>query len=186
MNKKTSPKNREKLSQLPKEELVEIIVTQQEVIEYFKQEIEKLKLSRDLNSQTSSKPPSSDLLFKSEKKKEKSEKKRKPGGQPGHQGKTRKGFGRVDRYELLRASHCCDCGQDLASGKIRKIEKQQVAQLVSRPVEIVEYQRLHLECSHCQKLTHCDWSPKIVRPTRFRSQTTRIIRVARKLRTLAI
>jgi hypothetical protein len=56
-----------------------------------------------LDSQTSSKPPSSDLLKKSEKKKETGKKKRKPGGQPGHEGKTRKGFGRVDRIEILKA-----------------------------------------------------------------------------------
>ena len=66
MSKKTSQKNREKLSQLPTEELVEMILTQQDVIEYLKQEIEKLKASRDLDSKTSSKPPSLDLLKKSE------------------------------------------------------------------------------------------------------------------------
>ena len=52
--------------------------------------------------------PSSDLLKKSENKK-------KPGGQPGHEGKTRKGFGRVDRHEVLRACKCHHGGQDLAS-----------------------------------------------------------------------
>lgn len=104
MSKKTSTKNREKLSQLSREELVEIILTQQEVIEYLKQEIEKLKASRNLDSKTSSKPPSSDLLKKSEKKKEqKSENKKKPGGQPGHKGKTRKGFGRVDRARSFKS-----------------------------------------------------------------------------------
>lgn len=65
MSKQTSAKNREKLSQLSKKELVEMILTQQEVIEYLKQEIEKLKVSRDLDSKISSKPPSSDLLKKS-------------------------------------------------------------------------------------------------------------------------
>lgn len=63
MSKKTSTRNREQLSQLSKEELVDIIVSPQEVIEYLKQEIEKLKVSRDLNSKTSSKPPSSELTF---------------------------------------------------------------------------------------------------------------------------
>lgn len=58
-------------------------------------------------SQISSKPPSTDLLRKSEKEKEvtleeKEKRKRKPGGQPGHQGKTRKGFNRVERYEILK------------------------------------------------------------------------------------
>ncbi len=104
MRKQASTRNREKLSQLSREELVEIILAQQEVIEDLKQEIEKLKISRESDSKTSSKPPSSDLLKKSEKKKEqKLEKKKKPGGQPGHQGKTRKGFGRVDRARSFKS-----------------------------------------------------------------------------------
>jgi transposase len=54
-----------------------------------------------LDSKTSSKPPSGDILKKSENKKalleeEPNHPKRKPGGQPGYQGKTRKGFSRVD------------------------------------------------------------------------------------------
>ena len=113
MRKKTSTRNREKLSQLSKEELVEMILAQQKVIEVLKQEIEKLKVIRQTDSRTSSKPPSLDLLKKSEKKKDKSEQKRNPGGQSGHQGKTRKGFTRIDRFEVLRASHCCHCGEDL-------------------------------------------------------------------------
>lgn len=162
MSKKTSQQNREKLSQLSHEELVEIILTQQEIIEDLKQEIGKLKVSRDLDSKISSKPPSSDLLKKSEKKKEKEKKKTKAGGQPGHQGKTRKGFERVDRYSLLAAKICHNCSRELESAEVAKIEKQQVAQLVPRPIEIVEYQRHHLKCAHCQKLTHSDWSPEIV------------------------
>ena len=49
MSKKASTRNREKLSQLSTEELVEIILAQQEVIEQLKQEIEKLKVSRGLD-----------------------------------------------------------------------------------------------------------------------------------------
>ena len=67
MSNKNYTKNREKLSQLSTEELVEIILTQQKVVESLRQEIEKLKASRDIDSQTRSKPPSSDLLKKSEK-----------------------------------------------------------------------------------------------------------------------
>ena len=61
----------ETLSQLPSEELVSIIVQQQRVIEQFKQEIEqfkqeiqRLKAQQNTDSQTSSKPPSTDLLKK--------------------------------------------------------------------------------------------------------------------------
>ena len=48
------------------------------------------------------------------------------------------------------------------SAKISKIEKQQVAQLVSKPIEIVEYQRLDLECPHCQQLADSNWSPEMI------------------------
>lgn len=73
-----------------------------ETIKALTAEIARLKeiISRD--SKTSSKPPSLDIIKKSENKKltqetVADEAKRKPGGQPSHEGKTRKGFGRVDR-----------------------------------------------------------------------------------------
>lgn len=96
----------ETLIQLPPEQLVKIIVQQQQVIEQqqqaieqLTQEVNRLKVSAGLDSQISSKPPSTDLLKKPEKAKEQPEvkaeaPKRKPGGQPGHPGKTRKGNGR--------------------------------------------------------------------------------------------
>jgi transposase len=162
MSQETPEKNREKLSQLSREELVEIILTQQEAIKSLSEKIERLELSRDLDSKISSKPPSSDLLKKSEKKKETEKKKRKPGGQAGHQGKTRKSFGRIDRVEVLIAEECGHCGQKLTFVEPIKIETKQVAQLVAKPIEIVEYQRHHLKCDCCQKVTTADWSPEII------------------------
>ena len=94
------------VDQLSREELVKIVLTQQKLIEKLQQELENLKERQPSNSKTSSKPPSSDLIQKSEtakvdnSKESESEAKRKPGGQPGHIGKTRKGFGRVDRYQI--------------------------------------------------------------------------------------
>ena len=90
---------------------------QQLVIEKLQQEIYRLKAIQKLDSQASSKPPSTDLLLKPEKPKQprdksagdksnssgdnsagaKSDKpKRKPGGQPGHPGDTR------SRAELIQ------------------------------------------------------------------------------------
>ncbi|BAY29562.1 transposase IS66 [Nostoc carneum NIES-2107] len=165
---------REKLLQLEREQLVDIIFEQaiatmklnSRILE-LEQELEKLKVSRDLDSKTSSKPPSGDIVKKSEKKLEEAQEedktpKRKPGGQPGHQGKTRKGFGRVDRFEILRPQLCRCCGQREFSGEPIKIETQQVAQLVERPIEIVEYQRYTCICSECGETQKADWSQEIV------------------------
>ncbi|BAT56556.1 Transposase IS66 (plasmid) [Nostoc sp. NIES-3756] len=166
--------DRESLNQLSKEELVEIIIEQRKVISELQkiilelqQEIERLKVSRDLDSSNSSKPPSQDIHKKSENKKvpaqeESNPPKKKPGGQLGHQGKTRKGFGRVDRYEILRPSECVLCGQKAFAPLAVKVEKQAVAQLVERPIEIVEYQRHTCVCECCGNIQTASWSPDIV------------------------
>jgi transposase len=145
--------DREILNQLAPSQLVEIIIEQAKAIEQLKsrvveleKKIQELKVSRDVDSTISSKPPSADLLKKTEKKpeaqpSESKTPKRKPGGQPGHPGKTRKGFCRVDRFEILRPQVCRCCGQEEFSSEPIKIETQQVAQLVERPIYIVEYQK---------------------------------------------
>ncbi len=166
--------NRETLLQLAPEQLVDIIVEQAIAIEKLnsrilelEEKVEKLKVSRDLDSSTSSKPPSGDILKKTENKQqdkpEESEApKRKPGGQPGHQGKTRSGFGRVDSYEILRPTDCVYCGQKAFATVAVKIEKQSVAQLVEHPIEIVEYQRQTCVCECCGNIQTASWSPDIV------------------------
>ncbi len=143
----------ESICQLTREELVELVIRQQEIIEkqqkkieQLEQELEKLKTSRNLDSKNSSKPPSTDILKKPEQKPEEPQRdeeteKRKPGGQPGHEGKTRKGFARIDRIEILRPQLCNCCGQKRFAETPIEEEIQQVAQLVERPIEIVEYHR---------------------------------------------
>ncbi len=152
--------NDDELYQLSKEQLVEIIKALQT-------EMARLKESLNLDSKTSSKPPSTDLLKKSEKKKPQPEAdptqtKRKPGGQPGHEGKTRKGFGRVDRIEVWGPEVCRDCGGKNFAPNTVKVEVQQVAQLVANPIEIVEYHRQHYQCTHCGASCVADWLEEMV------------------------
>ena len=105
------------------------------------------------------------MLKKPEKKQQGNQKQiknKKPGGQLGHQGKTRKGFGRVDRYSVLKAAKCSSCGQLLEGAKSLKIEKQSVAVLVERPIEIVEYQRHHVRCQCCGETTTPAWPNQMI------------------------
>lgn len=150
----------EELNQLSKEQLVEIIKALQE-------EVARLKQSLKIDSKTSSKPPSQDIHKKSENKKtppqeESNQPKKKPGGQPGHQGKTRKGFGRVDHYEILRPLNCDYCGQKAFAPLAVKVEKHTVAQLVERPIEVVEYQRQTCLCECCGNLQVAHWPQDII------------------------
>lgn len=157
-NRAPQEANDDELYQLSKEQLVEIIKT-------LLDEIARLKESLSLDSKTSSKPPSLDLLKKSEKKKpqpeaEETKTKRKPGGQPGHEGKTRKGFGRFDRIEILRSEACPNCG-GMHLEPI-SVEVQQVAQLVANPIELVEYHRHHCQCRHCGTSSSAAWSDEMI------------------------
>ncbi|GET44569.1 IS66 family transposase [Microseira wollei] len=158
----------EKLTQLPVEQLVALLVQQQRVIELLQQEIERLKVSAATDSQTSSKPPSTDLLKKPTQKKPTPEPttdqkpKRLPGGQPGHAGKTRKGFGRVDRYEIQKPQVCSHCGSTDWVSQPVSISCQQVAQLVERPIEVVEYQRHSCRCRSCGQTTIADWPTEVI------------------------
>lgn len=138
------------LYQLSKGELVEMIKALQA-------ERARLKEKLNLDSQTSSQSPSQDLIKKSEKKKstleaEETKMKRKPGGQPGHQGKTRKGFGRVDKIAPLSPQLRPHCGGTHLTTDSQKVEIQQVAQLVAHPIEIVEYHRHHYQRRRCGHL----------------------------------
>jgi transposase len=125
---------------------VQIVLALQELVLQQQTTIEKLQVFLDRDSKTSSKPPSSDLIKKSEKRKEEVEGARRPGGQKGHQGKTRKGFGRIDKIEIIKIEKCPVCGgTDLEKGSLWE-RSHVVAQLVEKPIEIVEYKQ---ECGYC-------------------------------------
>jgi transposase len=147
--------DRATLLQSPPEVLVDIIMAQQKMIEQLVEEVERLKQRFNSDSQSSSKPPSSDVHKRSEKasrvedSEPAGEVKRKPGGQPGHVGKTRKGFGRIERYELIRPQQCRACGgQDFMEVPVQ-IQTQTVAQLVECPIEVVSYQQHTCRCRGC-------------------------------------
>ncbi len=139
--------------QTPIEALVELVLRQQEIIQQLVAEVERLKTNASSDSRSSSSPPSSDIHKRSEQGKpeesEGQEGKRKPGGQPGHEGKTRKGFGRVDRYEVVRPSECPACGGTEFAPTPVKVKRYQVAELVERAIEVMEYEQQCCSCENC-------------------------------------
>lgn len=155
------------VKQFTHEELVQLVLAQQKLITKLQEELEKLKQQQPSNSKTSSKPPSSDLLQKSEKapvespQESESRPKRKPGGQPGHLGKTRKGFGRVDRFQISFPDECSHCGSRELSDALG-YRQQQVACLVAKPIEIVEYQFAKCQCLECGAMVKGPQVPGIV------------------------
>lgn len=170
MNLNDVPKlpDRKTLEQLPQTQLVDMLLAQQKITEGLIEEVKRLKIALGLDSQTSSKPPSTDILLKSEKPKKQSlsetsdSPKRKPGGQPGHQGSTRKGFNRIDRIEVLIPQHCSHCGSNNFENEPIGVQVQQVAQLVERPIEVVEYHQLRCRCSGCGQESSGEWPLRVI------------------------
>lgn len=152
MKKPSVPTQKEKteIEHLSQAELLEMVLRLQKIIEELPEKLAIATAKSRTNSQTSSKPPSTDLIQKSEKLtvKPEEDQKRKPGGQPGHQGKTRIGFGRVDRAEISQPNICQCCGSKELS-EVINIHRQQVASLVAKPIEVVEYQTQSCKCLEC-------------------------------------
>ena len=142
---------REQLVKRSTEDLVDLILRQQEIIAQLSEEVERLKANANSDSRSSSKPPSSDIHKRSEKSQaaEEQEGKRKPGGQPGHQGTTRKGFERVDRTEAVRPTECPACGGTEFSDSPVRVRRYQVAELAPKAIEVVEYQQQCCQCASC-------------------------------------
>jgi transposase len=152
MKKPTAKIQQEKteIEQLSQAELVELVLGLPKIIQELQEKLAIATGKSRTTSQTSSQPPSLDLIQKSEKAKVQGEEepKKKPGGQPGHQGTTRKGFGRVDRYEISQPEICQWCGSRELSEAI-SFQTQQVACLVAKSIEVVEYQTSSCKCLEC-------------------------------------
>jgi len=159
----STQKEKTEVEQLSQSELVEMVLGLQKIIEELQEKLAIAQGKSRTTSQTSSKPPSTDLIQKSEKPtgKLEEEQKKKPGGQPGHKGTTRKGFGRVDRYEVIYPEVCRYCGSKELSEAINH-QKQQVASLVAKPIEVVEYQTQACKCLECGGIVRGSLPPGIV------------------------
>lgn len=119
----TKEQKKTEIEQLSQAELVEMVLGLQKIIEELQEKLAIATGKGRTTSKTSSIPPSTDLIQKSEKTtvKPEADQKKKPGGQPGHQGKTRKGFGRVDRTEISSPHICLNCGSTELSQVINTI-----------------------------------------------------------------
>ncbi len=129
-----------------------LIEEQQQKIESQQKEIEELKEERDKlknrSSQNSSVPPSSDQLKKpSDKSKRKKGKKRGP--KYDHRGQTRNGFGQPDLVVPLELENCPVCETELEAVEGAPQKVQQVAEVVSQPIEVREYRRPLYRCPNC-------------------------------------
>jgi transposase len=106
---------------------------------------EELKKLKNRTSKNSSQPPSQDNY----KKKKAVKTGKKKGPKYDHKGTTRNGFAIVDRQVKLSVCECPECGAGVGEVPGAVVKREQIAELVSKPVEVTEYERALHQCLSC-------------------------------------
>jgi len=98
------------------------------------------------NSSNSSRPPSSDGLAKPAPKSRRGRSGRKPGGQPGHPGRTLEQVEAPDEVRRHEPAACGGCGAALAGAAQTGLVRRQVFDIPATPVRVVEHQLVERRC----------------------------------------
>lgn len=129
-----------------KEQLVDKILGLEIDMQKLKEENEKLRELLKRNSKNSSTPPSKD------KEKESKASGRPLGSPKGHKGGTKIDFGVPDKVVIIKPPKVCPyCKKEIEAKNVVKRRFQAVAELVEKPIEIMEYIYEDGECPHCKK-----------------------------------
>jgi transposase len=123
--------------------LIGLVLLLEGELRQLRREVQELKERLALNSRNSSKPPSSDGLAKPAPKSLRTKTGRRPGGQPGHPGRTLQPVAQPDHLRVHRLGRC-PCGQCgghcLRDEPVLGQEKRQVFELPQKPLEVTEHQ----------------------------------------------
>ena len=129
-----------------------------------------MELERQLaaSSRNSSKPPSSDGLDKPTPKSLRGRSGRKPGGQPGHPGRTLRQVERPDEVVVHEPGACRGCGgrlgaEDRPAGMIRR----QVFDIPTITVRVVEHRLVCRRCRGCGTRTSAAGPAAVTAPAQY-------------------
>src|SRR5512147_2693560 len=140
------------LNDLSREELIQIILKQAQLIDAMQKEmqvlrlkIEKLQKKPPTNSKNSSQPPSHDqkpgrLVNRP---------KRKHGPAQGHAKHERKFVERPDQVVELKAKSCSCCHADLSEQAAELVDVNQIAELPPAKAEVIEVRQYGVTCQEC-------------------------------------
>jgi len=148
----------EELEGLSKRDLIRIILRLEERVKELEAELAKLRK----NSSNSSKPPSSDIVKPPKAPGRPGGRKRKIGGQPGHPRHERRAFTPVEVDEVIEHAldRCPRCGRQLSKAPEAPRVIQQ-AELVEKPIRVVEHRALAHWCPRCGKVRRAKFPPAI-------------------------
>ena len=147
-----------------------VIAALQAVIVELRARIAELERRLDLNSSNSGKPPSSDGLTKKPSRvsslRERSGK--KPGGQPGHPGKTLRRSETPDATIDHFPPACAGCGAALSEATSHGHTARQVFDLPEpAPLRVTEHRAHQCRCTACGTQTRADFPAGVSAPVQY-------------------
>jgi len=136
--------------------LVELTARYERQVTRLEARIERLEEKLRENSQNSSRPPSADLPNKPSQPRRSSV--RKQGGQPGHEGTTRKLVAESELDEVVDhwPERCSGCGADFGPDQHQPVgepHRHQVTELPPIAVRVTEHRAHSLRCRDCGRRT---------------------------------
>lgn len=129
-------------------------------------EVRRLRDSAAQNSSNSSRPPSTDKPEKPQPKSLREKSGRKPGGQPGHPGRTLQ-FSDTPKHTEIHPLLECECGEDLSHQPAIDFQRRQVFDLPSLKLECTEHRAEIKECPCCQRICTAPFPADINAPVQY-------------------
>jgi transposase len=150
--------------------LIELLLRLEAEVRRLRCEVKELRARLALNSRNSSKPPSSDGLAKPAPKSLRQKSGRRPGGQPGHPGRTLQPVAQPDHVEVHTLDHCpcglCQ-GRSLRSEPVLGYERRQVFELPHQPLEVTEQRAEIKQCPVSGRIVTASFPPGVKAPAQY-------------------
>lgn len=137
----------------------------------LREKIAELERRLGIDSQTSSKPPSSDGLKKKDTNRTRSlrsKSQRPTGGQKGHRGQTLEQVSEPDKIINHSAPDCCcACGCDVSSEQVLSVFKRQVFDIPEPHLEVTEHRVEVKQCPQCQQKIQGCFPEQVKAPVQY-------------------
>lgn len=119
------------------------------------------------DSHNSSKPPSCELPAGKRTRSLRRPSGRRPGGQPGHPGRTKRLVEAPDLIVTHSAEACSACSTSLADGELVTTERRQIVELPPVKLLITEHRTETRRCRHCGQLNRGRFPPEVRAPVQY-------------------
>jgi transposase len=132
--------------------------------------LKAIEVRLNLNSQNSSKPPSTDQKKKNKERSLRKKTERKPGGQPGREGKTLEPVENPDEVIEHRPEICQHCQAKLEGVEANGYTLRQIFEMPEPKIIVTEHRALCVTCPCCAKQAKAAFPEFVEQPVQYGSR----------------